>query len=65
MSNVLVHVSFTVDVSEERITRLMGRPDDDSDGYYENATYKAEEWVRDNLPDALESAGEPDVEAMA
>lgn len=65
MTNILVHLAFTVDVPEERIAALMGKPDDDSDAYYEAATYKAEEWVRDNLRDALDLTGEPDVEAMA
>jgi hypothetical protein len=64
MTNVLVQVRFTVDVQEERIASLVGRPDDDSDAYYEQACAKASEWVAENLPVALDMVrDEPDVEA--
>jgi hypothetical protein len=62
MSNVLVDVRFTVDVPKERVESLMGRPDDDSEAYWQQAADKAAGWVRDNLADALELAGEPQVE---
>lgn len=63
MSNVLVDVRFTVDVPKSKVESLMGRPDDDSEDYWQGAAGKAIDWVRDNLPEALELAGEPEVEA--
>jgi hypothetical protein len=61
--NALVSLRFTIDVPEDVIERLMGRPDDDSDGYYESASHKAEEWVSDDLMRAIEhAADEPRVE---
>lgn len=63
MTNVLVSVRFTVDVPESRVEILMGRADDDSEEYWQDAVEKAAEWVSDNLPDALELAEEPDVDA--
>lgn len=64
MTNVLVTVRFTVDVSEERVEGLVGRPDDSSDDWYSDAYQAAQDWVADNLPVALESTtGEPEVEA--
>lgn len=62
MSNVLVDVRFVVDVPESRVLQLVGRPDDDSQEFYEDACVAAGEWVRDNMMDALDLAGEPDVE---
>jgi hypothetical protein len=63
MSNVLVHVTYVVDVPEEKVAALVGRPDDESQGWWEKASDRACDWVRDNLPDVLESTGEPEVEA--
>lgn len=62
MSNVLVDVRFVVDVPESKVLQLVGRPDDSSDGWYEEACVTAGEWVRDNLMDAIDLAKEPDIE---
>lgn len=62
MSNVLVDVRFVVDVPAEKVEKLVGRADDESQDFYEAACIAAGEWVRDNLSDALDLAGEPDVE---
>jgi hypothetical protein len=64
MSNALVRVWFTLDIPEGRLEELVGRPDDDSDGWYEEAWTRAEEYVRDNLIEAIgrHALGEPDVE---
>jgi hypothetical protein len=62
MTNVLVDVWFTVDVPEDRVLKLVGRPDDDSQEWYEAAGIAAGEWVRDNMMDALDLAEPPDIE---
>lgn len=48
MSNILVKVSGTVDVSEETLTEALGRPDDGSQEWHEQAALKAEELCEDN-----------------
>lgn len=64
MSNALVDVRFTLDIPEGKLEELVGRPDDGSDRWYEESFDRAEEYVRDNLPEAIErhALGEPDVE---
>lgn len=43
MSNVLVGIRGTIDVPERKLEERVGRPDDDSDEWYEEACRKAEE----------------------
>jgi hypothetical protein len=66
MTNHLIHVRFTLDVTEEKLAALMGRPDDGTDGWHEESYGKAIQYVEDNLMDAIDQYGqvyEPEVEA--
>lgn len=65
MSNMLVRVEFTVNVSEEACERLVGRPDDGSQEWHEAAWDAAEKAVDDDPMHYLESSGPPDVECIA
>lgn len=49
MTNVLVSIRGTVDVSEELLVKALGRPDDDSDAWYQAACKKAEEMCDGDL----------------
>lgn len=65
MSNTLVTVRWTLDIPEDKLAELVGRPDDDTDEWWQESGEKAAEYVRDNIMDALERYGqayEPDVE---
>lgn len=62
MSNVLASVRFTVDVSEEKAERLVGRPDDGSDAWYSEACAAVEKAIDDDPLPYLESCAPPDVE---
>lgn len=64
MSNALVQIRWTLDIPETKLVTLMGRPDDDSDDWYQESAGKAEEYVRENIMDAIGNYGhiyEPDV----
>jgi hypothetical protein len=64
--NALVQIRWTIDIPEERLVKLVGRPDDGSDKWFEASGDAAEEWVRDNIIECLEFAtGEPDVECVS
>lgn len=65
MSNALVRVQFTVDVPEGKLEQLVGRPDDESQAWHEEAAEKAEEAVSEDVMAYLEYAGEPEVEWLA
>jgi hypothetical protein len=64
MSNMLVDVSFTVDIPRDKMAELVGRADDGSNGWWEQGTAKAIEYVRDDPMGAIEqySHDEPEVD---
>ena len=63
VKNVLVDYRVTINVPADRLERNVGRPDDETDDWYQEACDKAEQWAREN-PEALEDAtDEPEVEA--
>jgi hypothetical protein len=55
-----VEITFTAVIPAERLTEMVGE-ELDSEGWRENAGHAAEQWARENLPDAVKLAGEPDV----
>jgi hypothetical protein len=66
MSNALLHMRFTLDIPEEKLEALVGRPDDGSDDWFAESAAKAEEWARDDIRGALDYASdEPEVECVA
>jgi hypothetical protein len=63
MSNALVDLRFTLDIPEDKVEKIAGRPDDGSQEWHEHAWQAVEDWVQDNAPDAMEFVSdEPDVE---
>lgn len=52
--NALADVHFKLDIPEDKLAELVGRPDDDSDGWRQEACEAAEEWIRNYTPEALE-----------
>lgn len=66
MMNMLIHVRYTLDISRDKIERLVGRPDDRTEAWNRAAVEACEDYVLDNGPDALEHVtGEPDVECVS
>lgn len=66
MSNALVTMSFRLNISEARIEKWMGRPDDGSQEWHEEAWGRVEEACKDDPSGLLAdcSTDEPDVEVM-
>jgi hypothetical protein len=63
IANALVTVTYRLNIPEERLQKIAEVEHADS---FEAALEAVDEWVRDNLPYALEyAADEPEVEADA
>lgn len=64
MSNIIYSLRYSVDLPEDFLEGLVGRPDDESDEWYEQAGQAGEDYVRDNPLEAIEhfSADEPEVD---
>ena len=50
-----VGLHFTITLPDDQVALLVGRPDDDSTGWYDEASRAAGVWVRDNTALALDS----------
>ena len=63
MSNALARVTYRLDVPEEVLEKLVGRPDDDSEEWYQESLARLEEELKDEpLPFLVYAAAEPDVD---
>lgn len=63
MSNFLVHINYTVDISERLAESWVGREDDGTDGWYGEAAQIVEHRVKDDPARFLEYVhNDPDVE---
>jgi len=65
MSNELVHLNFTLDIPEEVCEKLIGRPDDGSDDYYQEIAEKLQAAVADEPSRFLEYVTDTEVEIVA
>lgn len=67
MSNMIVHCTFSLNIPERKVADLVRQPDDDSDSWFQMAATNVEDYVRNNVMDAVQaySQGEPSVEVVA
>lgn len=57
MSNILVRIEWTLDIPEEDLVAMVGRPDDGGPEWYGEAGEQAAAYVEDDLHGALEKYG--------
>lgn len=63
MSNFLVHIRYTVDISEDMAEAWVGREDDGTDDWYGEAAQVVEDRVKSDPPRFLEYVhDDPEVE---